>query len=422
MKKEIRYVCVVLIVFANFLALVGFAQKPVSIDSAILTKFYTINKNNLYWLADNKRIAKVAEWMSVIDSVNRENFIYNKIKTDKIRLRMPLFSQLDSSKRRLLDMEITTDVLIFLKEFQQGYIILDYDEVSVSRDSIYMNQLLKINKKKYVSRGLSLLSCEDADFLTLKKYLNDSVNKADTLRYKMVTRAMNYRKYIYFNHPSEYMVVNIPEASVSYYRKESLRLKMRAIMGRKASPTREFASYITSFVTFPYWNVPRSIAINEILPKIKKDDAYLEQNNFEVIDADGRVVESSNLEWKDFSDKYFPYHLRQSTGPDNALGVLKFELKNPYSIFLHATSNSSSFFKSNLFLSHGCIRLEKPFELASELLRGRIDIVLPEKDAKDTKPTTIVLENKIAVFIIYATVIIIDSDVVFLKDIYGKIK
>ena len=422
MKTLLRFITVFFIVIVIARTSACYALKPVSIDSAILTKFYEINKNNLYWLTDNKGIARVSEWLSVIDSIEKGNLVIDKNKSDKLRKRILGFNQLDGSEKKHLDMDITFDVLSFLKEFQQGNISLEYDEVCVSRDSIYMDQLFTTNEKNSVSREMSLLSCRDIDFLTLKKFLLDSVKTTDTLRYKMMIRAMNYRKYIYINHPSEYIVVNIPEATVSYYRNESMRLKMRAIMGRKAFPTREFASYITSIITFPYWNVPRNIAINELLPKIKKDDAFLEQNNFEIIDLDGNVVEASDLEWNDFSNKNFPYQLRQSTGADNSLGVLKFELKNPYYIFLHATSNFGSFSNENRFLSHGCVRLEKPFELASALLRGRIDIDLLKKGEKDTKPTTIALPNKTPIFIIYSPVVVIGRDVVFLKDVYGLIK
>jgi L,D-transpeptidase YcbB len=116
-----------------------------------------------------------------------------------------------------------------------------------------------------------------------------------------------------------------------------------------------------------------------------------------------------------------PYFFRQSTGPGNALGVLKFNLRNPYSIFLHATSQPEAFKKKYRFLSHGCIRLEKPFELASELVKNKINIKELKSGIAGTKSNIIMLPSKIATFLVYMPVIVKNDKVVFLKDIYNII-
>jgi L,D-transpeptidase YcbB len=104
------------------------------------------------------------------------------------------------------------------------------------------------------------------------------------------------------------------------------------------------------------------------------------------------------------------------------LGVLKFNLKNPSSIFLHATSRQSVFAKNYRFLSHGCIRLEKPFALADALLRGKINIAGLKKEKKDTQSSTINLPHKVPTFIIYMPVKIVGSNLVFLQDVYDVLK
>jgi murein L,D-transpeptidase YcbB/YkuD len=197
---------------------------------------------------------------------------------------------------------------------------------------------------------------------------------------------------------------------------------MRTVAGKKENPTPTIASYITNIVTFPHWNVPHSIAVKELLPKVQKNENYLEQNNYDVVNAKGKVIDDSKLKWKSYDENNFPYFFRQSTGPRNALGVLKFNLRNPFSIFLHSTSLQSAFAKDYRFLSHGCIRLAKPLELAKALLPDKIDIKQLKSGKKNTESKTISLPHKIPVFIIYMPVTVVGKKVTFLKDEYGLIK
>jgi murein L,D-transpeptidase YcbB/YkuD len=233
---------------------------------------------------------------------------------------------------------------------------------------------------------------------------------------------MNYRLYFTINHQSEYIVVNVLSAEAEYYKNDKLVIGMRVVVGQKANPTPLFASYITSLVTFPHWNVPQSIAVKELIPKVQKDKNYLEQNGFEVVDAKGIEVDDSELHWKTYSENNFPFFFRQSTGGDNALGVLKFNLKNPYSVFLHATSNQAVFTRTNRFLSHGCIRLEKPFELANALLENKLNVEELKTAKKDTESNTIQLPHKIPTYILYMPIQIVDNRITFLFDEYGLIK
>jgi murein L,D-transpeptidase YcbB/YkuD len=229
-------------------------------------------------------------------------------------------------------------------------------------------------------------------------------------------------KYIAANRQPEYIVVNIPETEVRYYQNNQLALKMKSVVGKKKNPTPTIASHITTIVTFPAWNVPYSIASKELLPKIQKDESYLERNNFEVVDAKGNAVDDSDLNWTDYTEKNFPYFFRESTGPNNSLGVLKFNLQNPFSIYLHDTNSKGAFAKEYRFLSHGCVRLEKPVELADFITGGKIDIEALKTGKKDTESKTIKLDKKVPVFIVYMPVIVAGEKVTFLKDVYGLVQ
>jgi len=138
-----------------------------------------------------------------------------------------------------------------------------------------------------------------------------------------------------------------------------------------------------------------------------------------VVDAKCNPIYVSESKWNSYNEDNFPYYFRQSSGSENAMGVLKFDLENPFSIFLHATSNPSVFDQDNRFLSHGCIRLEKPLELARDILGDKIDEKELQEGKKDTKSESLILPKKLQTFIIYMPVIVENGNVIFLPDVYG---
>lgn len=400
----------------------SFTQPTAFSEDSMVQKFYTINHQHLFWLSSRKNIKRASDWLNMIESADNSGLVPNKLQTNKIRAALRSHNTLNKIYKEQTDREITGFVLSFLKVLQQGNIVFDYDEFSIPRDTVYVYQLLNSKPGESVSKIVERLECKDHDYMVLKKYLHDSINVTDTLKYKEVLLAMNYRRYLTLNYLSEYIIVNIPAAEAVYYQNNLPVLKMRTVVGKKKTPTPLIASYITSIVTFPYWNVPRTIAVDEILPKVQKDENYLEQKNFDVVDDKGNIIEDSALNWKDFNAKTFPYYFRQSTGADNDLGVLKFNLQNPFSIFLHSTGLQSAFTRDFRFLSHGCIRLEKPFDLANALLRGNIDIEELKKGKSNTKSNTIMIPYKIPTFIIYMPVQVAGEKITFLRDVYGLVK
>jgi len=399
----------------------SYAQKDTVRKDTIVQQFYTVNHAPLYWFSSDKNRNRATEWLTMIESAGNLGIVADQYQSNQIHVALLSNNTLDEANKEQRDQQITGLVLNFLRNLQEGNIKFDFDAVNVSRDSVYINQLINPKPGESVSQMVARLDCKDRDYLVLKEFLKDSVMVKDTLKHKMVMLAMNYRRYFAINHPTEYIVANIPAAEVSYYQNDFLKMKMRTVVGRKKNPTPLIASYITNIVTFPHWNVPHSIGVKEILPKVQKNDNYLEQNSYEVVNAKGKVLDDSNLKWKNYTEKNFPYFFRQATGPRNALGVLKFNFQNPFSIFLHSTGQQSAFAKDFRFLSHGCIRLEKPLDLAKALIPDKIDIKELKSGKKNTKSKIIELPHKIPVFIIYMPVKVNGKKVTFLKDVYGLI-
>ena len=223
------------------------------------------------------------------------------------------------------------------------------------------------------------------------------------------------------------VLVNIPEFRLRAYSADrQLALTMNVVVG-KAAPTQTpvFTDDIKFIVFRPYWNVPPGILRRTVIPGIMKNSGYLAREKFEVTDSSGRLVSpSDDLVAGLRSGKYF---VRQKPGPTNALGLIKFMFPNTYSVYLHSTPSTELFSRSRRDFSSGCIRLEKPAELASFLLRNQLDgqqpwtlaLVQTAMDSgKDNRQVN--LATKIPVLILYVTAVAEeDGTVHFFDDIYG---
>jgi L,D-transpeptidase YcbB len=226
------------------------------------------------------------------------------------------------------------------------------------------------------------------------------------------------------------VLVNIPEFRLRAYSDDhQLALSMNVVVG-KAAPTQTpvFTNEIKFIVFRPYWNVPPGILRRTVIPGIIKSSGYLARERFEVTDSGGRVVSpSDDLVAGLRSGKYF---VRQMPGPTNALGLIKFMFPNTYSVYLHSTPSTELFSRSRRDFSSGCIRLEKPAQLASFLLRNQLDgqqpwtvaLVQSAMDSgRDNRQVNLTV--KVPVLLLYVTAVAEeDGTVHFFDDIYGHDK
>ena len=166
---------------------------------------------------------------------------------------------------------------------------------------------------------------------------------------------------------NRYILVNIPDMRLDVWENGRVPLSMRVVVGKPEWPTPIFNDEMTHVVFSPYWNVPPNIAKDETLPSIMKDPAFLVRNNMEVVDKSGRAIDPASIDWMDPSS----FRFRQRPGSDNALGLVKFMFPNQFDVYLHDTPADSLFGRETRLFSHGCIRVEKPKELASYVLRDQ---------------------------------------------------
>jgi murein L,D-transpeptidase YcbB/YkuD len=220
------------------------------------------------------------------------------------------------------------------------------------------------------------------------------------------------------------IVVNIPEFRL-YAITENHRVAfaMNIVVGRAYQhETPVFTSEIESVIFRPYWNVPLVIQRDELVPQLNKHPNYLEENSYEIVDARGRVVgDSDNTQEIEERLRSGAWLLRQMPGPANSLGLVKFELPNPYDVYLHGTPEQELFFQSRRDFSHGCIRVEDPAALARWILRGnpgwtdeRIRAAM-----NGDQSLRVSLEQPVPAWILYGTAVVQeDGEVHFLEDIY----
>jgi hypothetical protein len=162
------------------------------------------------------------------------------------------------------------------------------------------------------------------------------------------------------------LYVNIPAYNLKVFCQNKLRDTYRVIVGSPKTPTPQLVSKVERVIANPVWDVPTSIAQNELLPKIKADSGYLRRNRFRVVDRNNKTVNSQQIDINGISNAEF--FIRQESSSDNALGKVKFIFSNPYSVYLHDTPSKTLFSKDARDMSHGCVRLENPEKLAEYLV------------------------------------------------------
>lgn len=169
-----------------------------------------------------------------------------------------------------------------------------------------------------------------------------------------------------------HVIVNIPSFSLYTVTGGTSTLAHRVVVGKQGGNETPMMSDRISYLEFsPEWNVPSSIATQEMLPRIQADPSYLETNHLIVLplsNSKASPIDPASIQWSDMTAEKFPYRLRQKAGPWNALGKVKFMFPNQYSVYIHGTAEKGLFDQRLRMFSHGCVRILEPFRLAQFVL------------------------------------------------------
>lgn len=222
--------------------------------------------------------------------------------------------------------------------------------------------------------------------------------------------------------------VNIPGFQLEVRDAGRVVLDMKVVVGRRVRSTPVMSDTIRYLVLNPTWDVPPNLAVQDKLPEIRKNPGYFTEQGIQVLHgwgSDERAIDPTTVDWQAVTPKGFPYHLRQTPGSKNALGRVKFMFPNRWNIYIHDTPSRELFANPERAASSGCIRAERPVDLAAVLLEGAPDWTREALEAAIAtgRTRTVTLPTPVPVHVEYWTGWVDDEGhVQWRTDIYDRDK
>jgi len=340
----------------------------------------------------------------------------------------------DSTYIERTEVLLTDAFLRLTKDLSRGvsgiHVGIDSINVDLLHDAIRKNEV--ISSLKSVEPGYSqykalknaiIAILDSAKTSTKDGILSGEISESEPTMKLFQTIEVNlerWRQETQFSEEGRYIRINIPSFMLHAVNEGEPVLASRIIVGTQKTPTPELSSNVECFTIYPYWYVPRKISVEEFLPVIQRDTSFITRSNFDVLDRKGRVLRHDSIDWMKFNKNNFPVSLRQREGRENSLGIIKFVFDNPYAVFLHDTNAKSLFNRKVRMYSHGCIRMEKAYELAHYLLTreptGRSDVL--DKYLAKRERRTINLPKPIPIYVRYFTCEVINGMLYRYADVY----
>jgi L,D-transpeptidase YcbB len=218
-----------------------------------------------------------------------------------------------------------------------------------------------------------------------------------------------------------YVVVNIPAAFAEAVENDVAVRRYRVIVGKTEKPSPTLTASITSVILNPTWTVPSSIAKTEISAHMRKDPGYLSRMHMEVLDAHDNPIDPHTVDWSGMHTPNFT--VRQQNGAWNALGAVKIDMPNPYSVYMHDTNQRSLFSDDYRFDSHGCSRIDNVRDLAAWLLKDqpKWNRAMIDEAIATGQHQEVAMVRKIPVAWIYLTAWMSkDQTIQFRNDVYNQ--
>jgi murein L,D-transpeptidase YcbB/YkuD len=249
------------------------------------------------------------------------------------------------------------------------------------------------------------------------------VNKSPEQRLTSIMVALERERWTNLNRGERHVWVNITDFTAKIIDNDVVTFATRSVVGANHNDRRtpEFSDIMEHMVINPTWNVPRSITVKEYLPLMQKDSGAAGQ--LRIVDNNGNTVPRSSINFNSYNESNFPYYLKQPPSRRNALGLVKFMFPNRYNIYLHDTPAKSLFGREARAFSHGCVRLNQPFEFAHALLAKQTADPEGFFQAKlDTGRESVVgLVKQVPVHIVYRTAVTLPKGgMEYRRDVYGR--
>ncbi|MDP4148988.1 MAG: L,D-transpeptidase family protein [Bacteroidota bacterium] len=291
----------------------------------------------------------------------------------------------------------------------------------------YIDSTVTISQIDTVSLVHAIKGYQRTNGLTPNGKVSDAMvnmmDNTDWEKFKRIAITMDRYKLLPDTLPTTYVWVNLPSFSLKVIDSDTTVFESKVIVGAPKTRTPLLSSEISNYITLPQWTVPNSIIFKEMLPQIKKNIDYLRKQNLIVVDDNDSVRDPQKIKWARLSKTNFPFQLKQREGDDNSLGVIKFNFRNKYDVYMHDTNVRWMFGKSFRALSHGCVRLKEWQKMADFLIRN--DTVKYHPDSVRAwiarkEKHTIYGFARVPIFLRYFTCEGKKGKLVFYEDIYGE--
>ena len=258
----------------------------------------------------------------------------------------------------------------------------------------------------------------------VKALVDKTIRAARTYQIRQIAVAMERWRWMPRDLGKKNVVVDIPAFRLWLTEDDESVLTMRTIVGKTRSDhqTPSFTEKMRYLVFNPNWNVPAKIAAEELAPIANDDPTYFKRKGFKIYDKEtGERVDPDSVDWSGYGvGTRLPYRLVQANGDRGALGTIKFMFPNRFGIYLHDTPTRHLFNKEVRAYSHGCIRVAKPLDLASNVLDGKSNDDIQSMLDAFGKNRHVNLEEKIPVYIVYMTAWADENGAYFFEDIYSR--
>jgi murein L,D-transpeptidase YcbB/YkuD len=281
---------------------------------------------------------------------------------------------------------------------------------------VYDGSIQKAVQQFQIDHGLS------ADGVAGPSTMSE-INKGVIDRLKSILVAMERERWFNMDRGKRHILVNLTDFTAKIIDNGKVTFETRSVVGSTKSDRRspEFSDEMEFMVINPTWNVPRSIAVKEYLPMMKRNPNAA--SHLKLIDRRGRTVSRASVNFAAYNAQNFPFAIKQPPSRRNALGLVKFMFPNKYNIYLHDTPSKSLFERTVRAFSHGCIRLQDPFDFAYTLLAKQTNdpVGLFQAHLKTRRETVVPLEQPVPVHLIYRTAYTqAKGHTQYRRDIYGR--
>lgn len=250
-----------------------------------------------------------------------------------------------------------------------------------------------------------------------------ALNVPATERLKSVIVAMERERWLNRDLGKRHIKVNLTDFTAKIVDDGKVTFRTRSVVGATSADRRspEFSDVMEHMIINPTWHVPRSIAVNEYLPQMQRNPNAA--SHLRLVDGSGRVVPRSAVDFTQYTRNTFPFDIKQPPSNSNALGLVKFMFPNRHNIYLHDTPSKHLFAREKRAFSHGCIRLQDPFDFAYALLARQTDDPkgLFHSILSTGRETKVELEQNVPVHLMYRTAVTrAKGRTGYREDIYGR--